>query len=1762
MNTYMKRILIALMVLLTAALVMVGCSGEEETSGTKAQQIKVYWNVDRDSYYDAVNKMSMRGKAGDHYRVRFAVDGEQLDLFVPTTTMMDTIDSMRFMGLSVDENNVVTGVYKPHEFTGGLAAYEYYVISIDGEKLLCNNTANGRGLPLKLKINDNTQIYDVGGADLLAGLPGQLTVGARIYAINGLDGYVSHIYIMPPFQMRDVYWNVERQYNTTSKSSTRERDALGYFNIEFVLNGETKILRTKSIEVIDKIDGFATHCMMLEFDEEGLISDAIHAKYATGGATVASWFHVLRLDKAGESDNINIVADGFYAEKFSGSDKGNSVQATYANNCKIYDMSGTGAYMGQETELRVGDQIHGLSNADGDVCLIFIVSRPREMNLYYNLERKWDNNAKVSTRSKASDGYYYFTMSVDGKDVRLKTQDPEIVKTIDGRAAKVLGLELDGNIITGAYAPGKVYGANKTLFDYTEVTAVEGDVITATRNGNVFTAKLDPNCEIWNVSSLAGHKGEATKIQVGDQIYGLGDMEGVAHNIYVVSRTLNSPVYWNLDRAWDSKAKVSKREPAEDGYYYIKLAQGTKTVTYKTKSKALVDKLDSFVAVALTASGDRLTSVYKYDCAKGYSGGGFASWATVKSVSGRTVVASDSKGSYTGTMASNCPVYNVSGDSAVPVTKTSLRVGDRIHGIKNSKGEVVVIYVVNRPVYAELYYNVERMWDDAAKASTRTPDENGWYWFTMAVNGKQVQLKTKSTIVVNTIDERAARVLGLELKGDEILAAYKPGNVETSKNTVFDYMEVTGVTSNGVITAVRAGKTVTATLSKKVKVYNVSNAAKAIGEFTTVEVGDTIYGLGTGKNAVNYVYVTKRVPKLATKTEFCPVCQQEALWTAWDGKTDLTNGHWYLTESVNQTACKNILKDSTVCLDLCGFEINGADTLDRMLNIYGTMNIMDSGETGKIIANFANETGRTGSVFYVQSSKENGYGTLNLYSGTLTATGLTKQGGVGGVSNVFHMYGGALIGGTAAKGGNLYVEALGKVSIYDGTVTGGSADFGSDIYTRAGITLGGNTQIGNLYLESGKTVTIDNLAETASIGVTLQDTYGVVATGATEANAAAFHAADDLQVAYADGQLVINPPVAPHAEHCICGGLGNVGDHTCLETMPVWEPWAGTWVDGGYYYLTDDYELSNSMVIEEGKTLNLCLNGFDLIGKSNVTRIFNAYGTVNLCDHADENGNYAGDVISNYEGTNTQTGRVFYVQNKNGAAFNLFGGNLRSNSTTAKGGIGGVAKACSIYAGTLNGTEVTTSGGVLQLDGGTVSIYGGTFTGGDIYANGTLVLGGKMTIEQVTLPAGRTITLADIASDASVGVTMETVTGVFATNAVEESAQAFCPAENLYVVYTDGTLMISETPEIETPDDPAAHADHCICAGLGAVGDHTCSESVPAWEPWTGTWVDGGYYYLTEDYPVSATIKIDEGKSLNLCLNGFDMIGGTNVNRVFNVFGILNICDHKTEDGTYQGDVTCNYDPANGDIKTGGVFYVQNRSTAALNLFGGNLKLTTKLKNGGVGGVTATVNLYDGALVGTKVSGDGGVLMLEHNNAKVNLYGGMVSGGEATNGGNIYVKYGTLTINGATVSGGIATNAGGSIRVQADANLKLISGKITGGDAKGNGGNVYSLGNVEITGGTVENGKAASGKIGGNLYASGGTLSIRNATITGGTATNGGNIAIKIAGVVISDCVISGGTADLGADIYFEKDGATLQITGCGAVAVYVAAGTLSGDVN
>lgn len=1477
MKKYLKWLcVLAVLMAVMVGCLLTGCDKEQEQTGA-SDGYKIAWNTDG-TVYIGEDGLTMRIKGDDYYRARFAIDGEQVDLFFPEIGMMSLADTHPFVAVKYDENYVVTDVKNVLDVTGGLGAWNYYIESISDTEIICNTVANFKGVPAKIRINENTKTYNVGGEGLLVGLPGEAVVGGQIYAILGYDGIATHLFVTGAFEASPVYWNVTRMYDSTSKMTTRSRDALGYFVYDMVVDGKSVELKTMDNEVANSIDSFGAKCMYLTFNEDGTIAEAKHARNSTGGNTAASWYHVLEYTP---------IDGKFTAEKFSGSDKGSSGTWTLANDCKIYDMSGKGAYVGEPTELKVFDQIHGLTNPAGDVCILFIVSRAADLDLYYNLERKWDSSAKVSTRTPDADGWYHFNFSVNGEHVNLKTQDPDVVYAIDERAARVLGLELEGDVIKAAHKPSAVTGRTNTAFDYTVVSKVSGNEITATRNGKTYVAKMSASCEIYNVSASAGKTGEKTTVQVGDTIYGLAGFTKEVNEIYVTKRAQYSHLYWNLDRSYDSANKVTKRTPDEDGYYYFRFLDDGKLVTYKTNSKAMANKIDSYVAIGMQYADDVITNVFKYDEINGLSGGGFGSWKIVSSISGNTIIAGTEKG----TMSSRVKVYNVSSSAIVPGELTEVREGDRIHGIKDDRGKILYIFVVGRAIEADLHYNLEQKWDSTAKVSTRTPAADGFYYFNMAANGKHVTLKTDNINVVNTIDGRTAKVLGLVLDGDVILAAYKPADVSGSETTAFDYSKVTAIAEDGTITTERNGNTYIGKPSADCEIYNVSSAAELVGEVTTVEINDTLYGFSNKDGEVTEIYVVNRTPKTQTKTGYCQVCDEEVTWSEWKG-TSFEEGHYYLVKDVNVTETALVPEGKKICLDLCGHDVIGASTLDRIFNIYGDFNLMDAKKAdgtfdGDVITSYDNSSStRVGNIFYIQNKAGAAF---NMYGGNLISTGKVTKGKIGGITRTMNIYDGTISGGVVTGyGGSLRLEAgTAELNIYGGTLTAGSGTTGSGggvIYMSSGkvnmsggkivggsvssfggaVCLDGNSAVfnfsggtitggsaaknggnvcvvrgtfnmtggtvengsadkgGNICVDGtsklglGKTVTVDGVTLNGGsivvdgLSAASRITFSMTEPGvfltcadAAEANSlkGCFISQDsEYTVSVSGASLTLGqggtePEPAAHADHCVCGGnTKNVGDHTSCADVS-WEPWTGTWESGKYYYLTADYSCSATISVTKNQVLNLCLNGHSIKGGTSLDRIFNVYGTVNLCDHKVD-GTYAGKVISNRTNT-SKTGGVFYTQNSstNGyGVFNLYGGTLTATGQMKNGGICGLGNAFNMYDGVVTGGKATTAGGNIYMENNGYSsfkMYGGTVSNGQAPTGGNIRAGNTTVISGGNVYGGTADQGADIYLNRSAGKL--TLSGVIGTNGT--TLDVYVAAGTVVTTALDEAVKIKITEE-------------------------------------------------------------------------------------------------------------------------------------------------------------------------------------------------------------------------------------------------------------------------------------------------------------------------------------------------------------------------------
>ena len=170
---------------------------------------------------------------------------------------------------------------------------------------------------------------------------------------------------------------------------------------------------------------------------------------------------------------------------------------------------------------------------------------------------------------------------------------------------------------------------------------------------------------------------------------------------------------------------------------------------------------------------------------------------------------------------------------------------------------------------------------------------------------------------------------------------------------------------------------------------------------------------------------------------------------------------------------------------------------------------------------------------------------------------------------------------------------------------------------------------------------------------------------------------------------------AHHANHCVCGGNGDVNGHNHDTAGTEWKTADSLPTSAGNYYLTQS--VSGSWTVPTGE-VNLCLNGQTIDGSIKV----GSGATLTLTDC-------------------TGSGRVQGEVTVNGGTFELYGGTITGGVQVGiKGGSYQTGSAFTMYGGTISGHNASSgSGGGVFLVGTTNHVNPPSFTmhGGTISGN-------------------------------------------------------------------------------------------------------------------------------------------------------------------------------------------------------------------------------------------------------------------------------------------------------------------------------------------------------------------------------------------------------------------------------------------------------------
>ena len=830
-------------------------------------------------------------------------------------------------------------------------------------------------------------------------------------------------------------------------------------------------------------------------------------------------------------------------------------------------------------------------------------------------------------------------------------------------------------------------------------------------------------------------------------------------------------------------------------------------------------------------------------------------------------------------------------------------------------------------------------------------------------------------------------------------------------------------------------------------------------------------------------------------------------------------------------------------------------------------------------------TGLGGTVAYVA------YGnTLYQYGGTLVGRDSGDQVAAGNTVHVkqgsFVLADGTVKGGSAKRGGNIYVETTGAMVMSGGCVEGGQAtENGNNLYIRGEFVMDGGTASG-VYADSDK-VTLTGEASVDGLQVApkrLVDVKGLTGTLTVTGEAGRAFAHGEKDQTNIES-LLADHPVTFYEEdflylgkavdiYCVCGATVSGKACQCDGKLHRWTDWEETDslpAESGYWRLTDTVNVATVNTLSSAKEIYLDLNG-QTVNLQNGENLYtfqdNKNARVVLTDSSatgagravltgsdGANGGFSdikvGNTVELYRATLDASG---FTTDENGAVFavrgsfvmhsgKLIGGKAPKN--LKNGGTLWMAKGSkvTVESGEILGGEAGRWGGAIYVTGeGTkLTLENGTVTGGTAKENGGAIIvrdkalfemkngaieGGNLFVDGtgVFTMTGGTVAAMEINGNGA------TLTGSANVAALTVNAGKTADLTGL-----TGQVTVTATPGEVFATGEAALAQTKV---LSAVKEQGFLLPVLA--------KDGKLYvdeassvhcicgaslhgYQCQDngelhywQPWTDTTKLPSESGYWRLMNKVDM-GAVVTLADQEIFLDLNGQTVNLQNGENLYTFAAN--------KTAHVVVTDSSKEAK-----GLVKLTgSHTANGGITEVLSgnTLEVYRGtfdaseftlANNGTVFSVKGGTCVMHSGK----LVGGRAENGKnQKNGGTLWVVEGAqMTMKGGTVVGGYADKWGGAMYVNAAGTLfTMEGGTIEGGSAQKLGGNIMirAGGTFRMTGGTVTGGSVVEGGEGANVYVYGDS-----------TAANAGTFLME------------GGTVTGG--VYAPLESGNVKITGSAVI--------------
>ncbi len=523
----------------------------------------------------------------------------------------------------------------------------------------------------------------------------------------------------------------------------------------------------------------------------------------------------------------------------------------------------------------------------------------------------------------------------------------------------------------------------------------------------------------------------------------------------------------------------------------------------------------------------------------------------------------------------------------------------------------------------------------------------------------------------------------------------------------------------------------------------------------------------------------------------------------------------------------------------------------------------------------------------------------------------------------------------------------------------------------------------------------------------------------------------------------------------------------------------------GNYYLTGDLDLTADFSFDPNHTVTLCLNGHKLTGTgSNSVIIVSAGANFTLCDCNGSN-------QTHYYTVDETTGRYKFdgVTADTPGAQSVVGGVITGGSSNYEGGGVSVNHGTfTMLGGTIAGNSARDGGGVSVNVNSTFTMSGGTIAGNSATTNGATTNGGGVCVK-----GNSTFTMSG---------------GTISDNKATGSGNGngfgggVCVNGNSTFTMNDGTISANSASEM---------GGGVYVGGTFTMSDGTISAN-SASERGGGVFVTGSKatFIMSGGYLGDA---IEKSSSGNISIEGGYLSDEVDKSYVADGYTVVEITadsgDENYKEGfpnavkhEHDGEIFTKLTEGDGTTLSSGNYYLSGDLNADLTVSGAvTLCLNGHILKGTGGGSVIIVSAgAEFTLCDCNSSKSTHYYTVDETTGRYNfvgvtadtpdaqpVVGGVITGGNATEGGGVYMDGGTFTMEGGTIAGNSATTNGGGVFVCGNSTTFTMEGGTIAGNSATEGSGVFVTGTnsaFTMSGGYLSD--AINRSISGNISISGG----------------------------------------------------------------------------